>query len=300
MRLKRIGANVAAIWWLFLAQIVCGETLTVATYNIENYVATNRMVEGTYREEYPKPEEAKAALRAVIRALNADVLALQEMGPRPYLEELRRDLAKEGLEYRYAELAEASDPDRHTAVLSRKPFASVKTHADLEFKYFGQPERVKRGLLEVRLAVAGGEIAIFVVHLKSRFTDREDDPESLKRRTGEAVAVRDRVLKIFPKPDEQRFLIVGDFNDTKASKPLGLLTKRGKTKVAEILGAADSRGDAWTHHYRKEDTYSRVDFILVSPALKEAVAGGAGRVLDGPEVKRASDHRPVMVTLELE
>ena len=32
------------------------ETLTLATYNIENYVAADRMTEAGYRRDYPKPE----------------------------------------------------------------------------------------------------------------------------------------------------------------------------------------------------------------------------------------------------
>ena len=74
------------------------EVLTMATYNIENYVSTNRMTEAGYRKDYPKPESEKRALRTVLRALNADVLVLQEMGPRAYLDELQRDLKAEGLD----------------------------------------------------------------------------------------------------------------------------------------------------------------------------------------------------------
>ena len=101
------------------------ETITVATYNVENYVAAGRMVDGAYRPAYPKPEAAKEAMRTVIRALRADVLALQEMGPGRYLEELRRDLRAEGLDYPHLALAEAADADRHVAVLSRLPFRRV-------------------------------------------------------------------------------------------------------------------------------------------------------------------------------
>ena len=75
------------------------DALTVLTWNVENYVAEDRMVEGEYRTEYPKPEAAKAALRAALRALSPDVLALQEMGPEPYLAELQRDLAAEGKDF---------------------------------------------------------------------------------------------------------------------------------------------------------------------------------------------------------
>ncbi|MGC4071222.1 MAG: endonuclease/exonuclease/phosphatase family protein [Nibricoccus sp.] len=284
--------------WCFPSRL-WAETLTLATYNVENYVAANRMVDGVYREGYPKPEAAKSSLRAVIRALNTDIIALQEIGPRPYLDELRRDLASEGCEYPHVEWLEAADTERHVAVLSRRAFKLVKGHTDLTFPYFGATERVKRGLLEVRCETAGGELTLFVVHLKSRFTDRPDDVESALRRAGEAVAVRDRVLTRFPDPEKARFVIVGDCNDGPASRPLRALLARGKTTITDMLASADSRGETWTHFYRKEDKYSRVDYVLVSPALKPAVIGGVTKIFDGEETRGASDHRPVVVRLEL-
>jgi endonuclease/exonuclease/phosphatase family metal-dependent hydrolase len=286
--------------WMALVVSSFAETLTVATYNVENYVAADRMVEGIYRKDYPKPEAAKAALRAVIRAMNADMLALQEVGPQPYLEELRRDLKSEGCDYPHVAWMEAADTERHVAVLSRRPFTAVTRHTDLAFGYFGKEERVKRGMLEVRVAAEGGEVALFVVHLKSRYTDRADDPESARRRAGEAEAVRDRVLRIFPEPEKAgaRFLIVGDFNDAPGSRPVRAVSARGKTTIADVLAAADSRGETWTHFYRKEDSYSRVDYVLVSPGLKPAVMDGRAAIFDGAGVREASDHRPVVVRLE--
>jgi endonuclease/exonuclease/phosphatase family metal-dependent hydrolase len=275
------------------------ETLTIASYNVENYLATNRMVDGIYRQDYPKPEAAKQALRAVIRALGAEVLALEEMGPRPYLEELQRDLARDGMAYPYAEILEAADSDRHLAILSRRPFVVVHKHTDLSFPYFGAKEAVKRGLLEVRFATEAGEVTVFVIHLKSRFTDRTDDPNSALRRLGEATAVRDQVLKIFPVPSAARFLIVGDCNDSSASKSLRVMSRKGETELTEILPAADSRGAVWTHFYKKEETYSAVDHVLVSAKLRPAVVGGAATIFDGFEAASASDHRPVSVSLNL-
>ncbi len=275
------------------------ETLTVATYNIENYGPADRVTEMGFRKDYPKPEAEKRALRAVIRTLNADVLVLQEMGSQAYLDELRRDLKAEGLDYPQAALAAAGDADRHVALLSRRPLKNVVTHTDLDFAYLGGRESVKRGLLEATVATAAGDVTIFAVHLKSRFTERPDDPSCEIRRAGEATAIRDRVLKRFPSPAAARFLVVGDCNDTKASKALEHLEKRGKTDIVELLPAADSRGDTWTHDYRREETYTRVDHILVSPGLRQTVQGGAARIFDGDGVRAASDHRPVAVTLVL-
>jgi len=274
-------------------------SITVATYNVENYVAADRRVDDGYRPAYPKPEPAKTALRAVIRALDADVLALQEMGPAGYLEELRRDLRAEGLDYPHATLAEAVDVDRHVAVLSRLPLGRVQAQADLDFPYGGGRAKVKRGLLEVAVTVDGTELTLFVVHLHSRFTERPDDPNAATFRAGEAAAVRDYVLRRFPDPVAARFVIMGDCNDVRYSKPLRLLTRRGTTLIATLAPATDANGEAWTYYYHKDDTYSRVDYVLVSPGLAPALPAGGARVYGGPGVREASDHRPVVVRLEL-
>jgi endonuclease/exonuclease/phosphatase family metal-dependent hydrolase len=287
----------SALWSsVQIVSLVRAETLTVATYNIENYGPANRMTASGYRKEYPKPEAEKQALRAVIRGLNADVLVLQEMGPQAYLDELQRDLKTEGLDYPAAVLAGAADADRHVAILSRRPLRNIATHTDLEFTYLDGKEKVKRGLLEVVVGSTDGEFTIFAVHLKSRFTERPDDPLSTIRRTGEATAIRDRVLKRFPAPADSRFVIVGDCNDAKSSKPIERLHARGKTVIAELLPVADSRGETWTHAYRREDSYTRVDHILVSPGLMPMVVGRKAKIFDGDGVRTASDHRPVIVS----
>lgn len=275
-------------------------SLTVMTYNVENYTASNRMVEGTYRPEYPKPEAEKAALRAVLRELDADVLALQEVGGAAHLRELQRDLRGEGLEYAHAAVMAAADEVRCVAVLSRWPLVRVERHVDLEFPYFDGRERVRRGMLEIEVATAGGVVTLFVVHLKSRYTEREDDPVAARRRGAEATAARDRVLERFPEPgaSSARFLVVGDFNDGPTSRAVRAFSQRGEREIATLLPVADSRGEAWTYHFKREDSYTRVDHVLVSAALAPAVVGGAGYIADGAAVRAASDHRPVVVRLE--
>lgn len=279
--------------------VAAAETLTIATYNVENYGPTNRMTEAGFRKDYPKPEAEKQALRKVIRGLAADVLVVQEMGEPAYVEELRRDLKMEGLDYPYSAVATAGDGDRRVALISRRPLKSVTTHTDMSFKYLDGRETVKRGLLEVTIATSGGDVTLFALHLKSRLTEHKDDPNSSVRRAREAEAIRDRVLKRFPEPASARFVILGDCNDHRASRPLAALQKRGKTDIAVLLRATDSRGESWSYTYRKEESYSRVDHILVSPVLQAAVEGGGAKIYDGPGVGVASDHRPVWVRLKL-
>ncbi len=246
----------------------------IATYNVENYTLADRMADGIHRTAYPKPEREKAALRQVIMGLNADVLALQEMGPRPFLDELQRELRRDGLDYPYAAWVEAGDPDRHVAVLSRLPLRSVRRHDRVPIVLFHRPDRVKRGVLEVTVATPAGDVTLFIIHLKSRRTERPDDPEGGEQRCHEARAVRDLVLAAFPDPARGRFLICGDWNDTRGSRAVRALEKRGRLELGNILTALDSHGDSWTHFYHHEDSYSRIDYVLVSACRTPAIRRG--------------------------
>ena len=275
-------------------------SLTIATWNVENYLPTSRRVDGVFRPGYPKPESEKSALRDVIRAASADVFAFQEMGDESQLAELQRDLARDGIDYPHSAWHAASDAERHVAVLSKFPFVRIERHGEVPVRFLGADDFVKRGVLEVVVMAGSEELTLFVIHLKSRYTERRDDPGSALQRAAEAVAIRDLVLKRFPDPTSARFVIAGDFNDTRDARPLRAMMKRGERTIARILPAADDRGDAWTHRYRRKESYSRVDFILVSPGFEEWAKALSIRVVDTPRVRNASDHRPVVLTLEWE
>ena len=276
------------------------DTFTIATYNIDNYTVTDRMTPEGYRPGYPKPESEKTALRAVIHALHADVLVLEEMGPQPFLDELQRDLAKQGDDYPHAFWVDGPDPERHVAVLSKRAWKTATPHPDLEFTYRGRLEKVKRGLLEVTFTAAGGDFTLWAVHLKSKLAedDDENDPQSANLRAAEALAVRQTILDEFPDPGSSRFAILGDFNDGKGSKPVQDLLRRGRTNITSMVPAADSHGEVWTEFYAKQEIYSGIDHFLVSPGLRGAVRDGRAIIFDAPEVSLASDHRPVVVTLD--
>jgi len=256
----------------------------------------DRRVEGRYRPDYPKPEDEKSVIRQTIVEANADILALQEMGPRPFLDELQQDLSLSGLDYPYAYLLNAPDKVRHLAILSKIPFKAV-TSNELTFKYMGEKEAVKRGVLEVVIGEGGRAWSLFVVHLKSRYTDRKEDPESRMRRVGEARAVRNYILKRHKDPQVERFLIVGDFNDTRASKTLKAFLKRGKTEISTAIDCFNPTGQVWTYFYEKEAVYSRVDYVLASPGMRRFVLE-PGKIFDRIGAQKGSDHRLVMVTLE--
>ncbi len=293
------GWRSLAVFLLFVAFVAAARALTVATYNVDNYLVANRMVAGEFRQACPKPESEKAALRQVIAHVAPDILALQEIGKPPFLAELQRDLRTDGHDYPHALVLEAADQERHVAVLSKVAFKEVREHRSVAADFLGERAIVSRGVLELTFATDHGHVSCFVLHLKSRRTVRPDDPEGKAQRQAEAAAVRDLILARFPDPAQARFAVLGDWNDTAVSPAVRTLRHRGDTELGEILPAVDSRGEYWTHFSRRDRIYSQVDFILVSAGLKPHVAQGRAQVYDGPGAPDASDHRAVFMNLNL-
>jgi len=275
---------------------VGADTLKVATYNLRNYLATDRWVEGRYLSDLPKPEIEKAALREVLRSVAPDIVILQEMGEGAHLTELQLDLKNEGLDYPYQYLAEGSDQDRHLALLSRIKPLELKTHKDLEFDYFGETIPVKRGMLEAIFEVGEQRWKIYGLHLKSKWSDNKEDPSSDSRRRAETLACRKRILQQ-SKQDGLSYIIMGDLNDSKRNAPVRLFLKRGGETLTTMLDCNDERGHRWTHYYEQQDEYRRVDYILMQTDFPAAVVEDRGYIFDGPNALIASDHRLVWMEL---
>jgi hypothetical protein len=125
-----------------------------------------------------KPAAAQQALAARIAAVDADVLALQEVENLDALRRFNRDLLAQP--YAYEVLVEGNDPRFiDVAVLSRLPIANVTTHRfevhpdDPMTPVFG------RDLLELQVfnQTRGRKLlTLFVTHLKSKFVPF-DDPD---------------------------------------------------------------------------------------------------------------------------
>jgi exonuclease III len=58
----------------------------------------------------------------------------------------------------------------------------------------------------------------------------------------------------------------------------------------------EPRKITWTHYYGKEDTYSRIDYILLNPAMARFWDKTNTFVLTLSNWGVASDHRPIVAT----
>jgi endonuclease/exonuclease/phosphatase family metal-dependent hydrolase len=288
---------------LFAAIRLCAGSFTVATYNLEFYV--DRPTLGNP----PESEDGKRIIRESIRTMNADVIALQEVGRTNALLELRDTLKREGLNYPYWEHVSGWDTNLHVAFLSKHPIRSARHHTNESFLYKGRRYHVSRGFGQIEVEFEKRRIVFLTAHLKSKRQIAEADQEDL--RFEEATLLREKIDDLLRQNPNLSLIVLGDFNDGIGTRTYSTLIRKGAARLfdtrphernGDSLPNPNSRYDprriVWTHYYAKEETYSRIDYILLSPALQRFYRPEQSFVLAMKDWGAASDHRPVCVRLE--
>jgi endonuclease/exonuclease/phosphatase family metal-dependent hydrolase len=282
------------------------ETFSVATYNLENYLD-----QPTESRSRVKSAAARAKIRESIRALHPDVLALEEMGGTNALLELRASLKAEGADFPFWELVGGADTNIHVAVLSRLPITARHPHTNEVYLLDGRRFRVSRGFAEVEIQAATNfTFTLIASHLKSRRPAPEAD--EAEQRLEEAKILRGIVDEHFKADPNVRLLVLGDFNDGMDSDSVKEIIGRGSFKLTDTRPAErngdnapalpsdmEPRNVAWTYFYGADDTYSRMDYILLSPAMARDWLPGETRVLAMPNWGVASDHRPILASFQI-
>jgi endonuclease/exonuclease/phosphatase family metal-dependent hydrolase len=301
---KRLSFSFVGLTLALFCSIAFGaDTFRVATYNVENYLD-----QPTETRPYVKSAGARAKVRESIRALNPDVLALEEMGTTNALLELRASLKAEGLDYPYWEHVQGWDTNIHVAVLSKLPITTRRPHTNDNFLLDGQRFSVRRGFAEVDIqATTNFTFTIIAAHLKSRLAVPEADQTQL--RLEEAKVLRGIIDEHFKANPNAKLVVLGDFNNLKSSDSTKEIIGHGKFKLTDTRPAErngdntpneiprfEPRNVTWTHYYGKDDTYSRIDYILLSPAMARDWVTNETYVLTIPNWGVGSDHRPIVAT----
>jgi endonuclease/exonuclease/phosphatase family metal-dependent hydrolase len=288
---------------LLLGQsLFAAETFTVATWNVENYLDAPS---GT---RPAKPAESKAKVRETLMVLNADVLALQEMGGTNALLELRASLRADGLDYPHWEHVSGFDTNIHVAVLSKFPFIARRPHTNEAFLLNGRRFFVSRGFAEVDVQVTPAyRFTLITAHLKSKRPVAVADESDLREQ--EALRLREIIDARLKANPNANLVVLGDFNDVQDSRSTKAI--HGKSRAALVdTRPTERNGDtatgakagysprnvAWTYFYGKEDTYSRIDYLLLSRGMAREWETSGTFVLAVPNWGVASDHRPLIAT----
>lgn len=304
MTLLRHAIAACICWTLTSLSVPAEETpIRVVSYNVENYLDQPT---GTRQAKSP---EAKAKVAEMLLSIQPDVLALQEMGSRSALAELQATLKAGGVDLPHSEWIAGWDTNIHVAVLSRFPLVRRVPHTNKVYLLSGRRLHVSRGFAELEVQVNPHyRFTTFVAHLKSKRPVSVADQSEMRQE--EAKLLRLLIDDHLSADADANIVVCGDFNDTYNTPPVKTLVGRGATKLVD-LRPAERNGDtapnprnpqwfprniAWTHHYGVEDTYSRIDFILVSPGMAPEHRSADSYVATLPNWGIASDHRPVVAT----
>ena len=135
------------------------------------------------------------------------------------------------------------------------------------------------------------------------------EADEAELREQEAKILREKIDALFHADPNINLVVLGDFNDTKDSKSTRVVIGRGKhalldTRPAERNGddqpnpnpRYEPRTITWTHHYGKEDTYSRIDYIMLSPGMAREWDRQNTFILTQTNWGVGSDHRPIAAT----
>jgi predicted extracellular nuclease len=140
--------------------------------------------------------------------------------------------------------------------------------------------------------------------------------QTMARRREQAGAVADLLKQRFGKdPGNFAWAVLGDLNDYMPSE--GLQPLVGQPWVVNVMDRIPDPEERWTHHFRGDDTYNQLDYILLSRSLaaknaksvpvieRRGMPRRAKRVhqhwreVDDRKRIKASDHCPVVIELKL-
>jgi endonuclease/exonuclease/phosphatase family metal-dependent hydrolase len=257
--------------WTFTLLLLCG----VACKTLPPAMTKTTFRVMTYNIHHGEGLDGKLDLEriaALIKQERADIVALQEVDrnlPRTARRDLPAELAKlTGLKAVFSNNYAFDGGEYGNAVLSRYPVTSWTNN-----HYAKMRAGEQRGLLQLRLSVAGRDLWFANTHLDAS----RDDAERLHS-VGQMPGLLGTAL-------QGPVIFCGDFNDTPASKSYGLVQAR----FADAWLTA-GQGSGFTIPTRKATR--RIDYIWHAgdPKLVPVKAW--------VPYSEASDHLPVMVEFE--
>ena len=237
---------------LFAALLFGETTLKIAEYNVQNLFDLVR--NNTEYDEYIPNTRTNwnrktytiklKSIARVIKDLDADIIALEEIESLRALKDLRKTLQGMGVYYRYYAIAKAKPTTVKVAVLSKVPFVYKK-------EIWVSRSSAYRNILELKYKVDGETFYLFVNHWKSK-----SGPES--KRIISAKALKKRLEEI---GYDKNIIITGDFNSDyeeyiKFRHRYRLNDTHGKTGINHVLNTIKATSTAKEVHLLPKELYN--------------------------------------------
>lgn len=271
--------------------------LRFIAYNVENWLMMERFVGNRTVKSAPKLDSEKNQVIRILMENTPDVIGLCEIGEASDLAEIQQSLKTAGLDLPHSHYTGGTDTVRHLGFLSRYPITSTGKAIELEYRMNGRTFGFNRGILDASITANGKSYRFLGVHLKSKRDVEEGEQEQM--RIHEAHMLRRHVDSIFESDPKARLVVYGDLNDTYPSKAVKAVTgSTEETRRLMPIYFKDSNNEAWTHHWKNQDIYSRIDFVTVSHTLRSEMNFRECRIIDDPAWADASDHRALMAVFK--
>ena len=237
---------------IFFTTLLGDKILTIATYNVENLFDLEKKGY-KYREYKPyttslwNRNNYKIKLQniaKVIKNINADIIALQEIHSLQALKDLQFTLKQNNLYYNYYKIADKKGTSINVAFLSKKPFIYAKElKVTSSFKY--------RNILEAKFKINNQYFYLFINHWKAK-----SGPESM--RIISAKILRNRVAEI---GYDKNIILVGDFNSDYEEYIRFKRNRRhndtnGKTGINHVLRTLKQTQKAKNVNYEQNNFYN--------------------------------------------
>jgi len=152
---------------------------------------------------------------------------------------------------------------------------------------------------------------LMTTHLKSRRQVAEGDEAEMREQEG--ILLREKIDARLNGNRDVNLIVLGDMNDVRDARSTRAVLGRGRTALVDTRPAErngdnlpnpipryDPRNITWTHFFGKEDTYSRIDYILLSPAMARKWVKEESYIFTTANWGLASDHRPVVAAFRPE
>lgn len=299
--------------------------MRIATFNVENLFTRYLFARGVDRKKAGRhgfttedlrfrvaEPDAKRITAETVLALDADVLALQEVESLDVLKQFRDRYLGGPDAYPHAMVIDGNDQRRiDVAVLSRFPIVHARSWQHLRVDGV---HTFDRDCLEVDVAGPLGTLTLYVNHFKSmRGPNRSSGSgRALTRakRLLQASTVRQIVCERFGEdPSDGAFVILGDFNDFVEDDRQGRSAIRDLVHweaVENILLRLPS-DERWTHFFQGsrrglDPAYRQLDFLLPSrriassnpavPRVERRGQPGRARRYTGERFEGVGDQRP--------
>ena len=258
-------------------------TIRVGTYNMKDLF--DEVDDPTKNDGPPTPPEQFEALAEVIKTIDCDILAVQEVENLSLLEEFNREYL--GGLYSRVILIEGNDPRGiDVGVLSKIPLMDVRSHREMESPAPGGGEQAEfsRDLLVLSwLGPDGVKWTLMTTHLKAGRTAAD----CVRRTTqAEAIAKICRGEGYVSQWGRGMLILTGDLNAEPGAPEIRALNR--------VPFSDPARDYPWRGTHASG---MALDYVLLSPEADARYVVGSVTVYRNPPVSRASDHFPVYVDL---